>query len=112
MTPAEAARILAVATTFDARLTPPSREDAAARALAWSEALAKNMTVDDAIRAVIRHYASQTTAIMPAHVNAAWRDRCRAEREEKERASITAVHVGVPMPPEIRAQLKAIGRQT
>lgn len=111
MNPSEAAKILAMAVTLDARLKPPSREDAQARAVAWSATLDDDLPVSAAERIVADHYRESTEALMPAHVNRAWRSYRKqmlaAQREEAERRSIaSAAEAAVPMPDEVRAMLK------
>jgi hypothetical protein len=110
VTPSEAAKVLAVAVTFDSRLTPPSREDSIARAQAWSLALDERMTEQEAIRLVIDHYRESSDSLMPASLNKAyWRSR----EAGKERAITSdalddhrrAMEVAVPMPPEIKQQI-------
>ncbi len=112
MTPADAARLLAVAGTFDPRLRPPSPEDAEARSLAWAGALDEDMPPEWAQRAVVKHYADTTEAVMPAHVNRAWRAHRRAEAERAATQRALDVAPGVPMPPEIREQIKALASKT
>lgn len=103
MTPEQAARVLAVAGAYDARLTPPSHADAMARAVAWAEALHSEMPPEWAVREVIRHYAEQTGVLMPAHLNTAWRLHRRAEAERKAARAAIDVPPGVPMPDEVRS---------
>lgn len=112
MTPDDAARLLAVAGTFDARLRPPSPEDAQARALAWSAALMQDMPPTFAQQAIVAHYAETTDAVMPAHVNTRW--RAHRHREAEREASRRALDVpeGIPMPPEVKAQIKALLHKT
>jgi len=109
MNPEQAAKVLAIAGTYDQRLTPPSREDAMARALAWSQALRGDMPVDWAQQAVVRHYSDQTTPVMPAHLNTAWRTHRRAEIERTQQAALLATPTGVvPMPAEVKAEWQRI----
>lgn len=112
MTPAECAKVLAVAATIDPRLRPPSLEDATARAQAWAQVLDHRMPVDWAVRGVARHYAESTDSLMPAHLNAAWRAERRAqvERAEAERLRLDSPE-GVPMPPEIRERWRSLAGQ-
>ena len=42
--------------------------------MAWHEVLDPNMTLDDGLECVTRHYASSTEMIMPAHVNKIWKE--------------------------------------
>ena len=111
--PSEAARVLAVAATFDPRLNPPSREDSMARAQAWSLALDPDLTENDAIQLVIEHYRDHTTAVLPATVNAAWRIK-RSQEAERSRSTLaleaqrSAAASAVPMPPEIKQALHKI----
>lgn len=110
MTPADAARVLAVAGTFDARLRPPSPEDADARAMAWAAALSPSMTPEYAQRAVVAHYADRTDAVMPAHLNERWKSYRARELDQEQSRRMLEAPPGVPMPPEVKAALGLIGR--
>jgi hypothetical protein len=105
---AEAARVLAAAGTFDARHTPPTKEDARVRAEGWARALHPAMPVEFAIGAVVEHYGRTTQAVMPAHVNDAWRAHARRLAEEQQRQALTSAPAGVPMPPELKQQWAAL----
>jgi len=113
MTPSEAAKVLAVAVTFDARLTPPSREDSVARAQAWAMALDQDMTEQEAIRMVVEHYRRSAESIMPAMLNQEHR-RTREQNAEREAATRIleqhrkAAEEAVPMPPEIREAINRL----
>lgn len=109
LSPQDAAKVLAVAATFDPRLRPPSPEDARARATAWASVLHERMTVEWAVRAVGAHYASETTMLMPAHLNAQHRLHRDREREEGQRAQRALQPANaVPMPPAVRGQIQAV----
>ncbi len=114
MTPREAASLLAIAGAYDQRLTPPSQEDAKARAVAWSAALDTDMPVEWARQQVTRHYAERTTVLMPADINTAWRverrDMKRRALEDQRRLEIEASRAdAVPMPDWVREQMRNIG---
>lgn len=108
MSPDECARILAIAGTYDSRLTPPSRADAQARSVAWSKALHETMPVDWAADAVVDHYANQTSQLMPAHLNQAWKSSRRAAAERRAAETALAASDGVPMPEHIKAEITRI----
>lgn len=117
MTPAEAATVLAVAATFDARLRPPTEEDSRLRAQAWAATLDLDMPVEEARALVNDHYRNFTDCLMPAHLNQLWRTRKRKLSEsfhsELTMKSISAAEqVAVPMPPHVRQQLDAMLRST
>lgn len=61
---ADAAAVLAYASAGDNRTV--TRE----ASLIWAESLKADMTVDEARRAVISHFANSTDYLQPAHVNA------------------------------------------
>lgn len=116
MKPAEAGTVLAVASAFDARLTPRSDEDAEAKAYAWALALDSDMPTDWARRFVAKHYAEASTTIMPADVNAAWRRERRAmndaERANRQKLEIEAAEANaVPMPDEIKNRIHALANK-
>lgn len=102
----EAAKVLAIAATFDPRLKPPSPQDARLRAEAWRAALIDAMDPRWAQDAVVAHYASSTEALMPAHLNRAW----KSFREQQAMRKPIERGPGVPMPPEVKAQIEAVLR--
>lgn len=109
MTPEQAAKVLAVAATYDQRLTPPTREDALARSLAWAQALRPDMSPEWAQQAVVAHYAEHTTVLMPAHLNSSWKSYRRAEIERSQHSALMATTAeGVPMPDEVRALWRSL----
>lgn len=109
MTPEQAAGVLAVAATFDPRLTPPSPADATLRAQAWAAALHPQMAPEWAQRAVVGHYAASREAIMPAHLNEAWRAHRAVERsrEQSEQMRLSAA-AAVPMPAHLKGAIRAL----
>lgn len=105
VTPQEAARVLAVACTLDARLTPSSTEDARARATLWAATLHPEMAPTWAEEAVVSHYRRSGDVIMPATLNEAYRavrDRQRSDSmlAEQRRHRSKAV----PMPADFRTR--------
>lgn len=100
MTQAEVAVLLALANGHDQR----QRVDDV-RVRAWSSLIdqeAPDMPLSWAQERVNRHYASQTTMLMPAHLVAAWRhERAR----ESDRAAIPS-GAGTPMPPWFRERAR------
>lgn len=112
MTPDDAARLLAVAGTFDPRLRPPTPEDAQARALAWAAALHSQMPQAWAQQAIIDHYSETTDAVMPAHINNRYRSyRAREAEKEASRRALEQPE-GIPMPPEVKEKIRAFLRNT
>lgn len=111
MTPSEAATILAVASTLDARLRPVNENDADTKAKAWAITLDTDLPVDVARKLVLNHYKEATTSIMPANLNRAWRDHKRTLNEKQRETERRLEHqkqqaLAVPMPETIREQLK------
>ena len=114
MNPFEAATVLAVAATLDNRLNPPSVEDSQIRAKAWAATLDPDLPVDVARRLVTAHYRERTEAVMPAHLNKAWRAERKRLSDEQHSMSLMyeiaeASQVAVPMPAEIKAMIERIG---
>lgn len=106
MSPEDCARLLAIAGTYDNRITPPTRSDAQARSIGWSKALDHDMNLEFAIEAIIDHYANETNSLMPAHINRAWRAHRKAEAERRH--AITAIPDNpdaIPMPESFKAEL-------
>ena len=103
----DVAKVLGIAATFDQRLKPPTPQDARLRAEAWRAALIDAMDPRWAQDAVVAHYAASTEALMPAHLNRAW----RAFRESESMRKPIERGPGVPMPPQIKAQIQAMLRE-
>lgn len=113
MTPDNAARLLAIAGTLDPRLKPPTAEDAQARSLAWAAALHADMDPAWAQQAIVAHYAHETTSLMPAHLNTAWRTHSRNLRQrahdlDARRRRAEEQRIAVPMPPEFRERIRSV----
>jgi|AntAceMinimDraft_11_1070367.scaffolds.fasta_scaffold04105_5 hypothetical protein len=117
MTPAEAATVLALAVTLDVRLKPPSREDAQARAVAWSQTLDSDLLLVTAQRLVVDHYSETTDSLMPAHVNKAWRVLRKQQRQlssdDAVRQSFNdAAANAIPMPFDVKELLQKTVKKT
>jgi hypothetical protein len=107
----EAAQVLAIAATLDFKHTPPTADDAKARAITWSAALDHDLVLADARGIVVKHYAERDETITPAMVNRAWRS-IRTKRNQdaaRQARSIEAVR-GVPMPDVVRQMLTGLGK--
>lgn len=87
MNPQEAAKVLAKAAAYD------NRQATQAAALAWAEALDRDMPLADALRIVGEHYRDERSWVMPADINRRWRSLGKARLE-------TAVRMGLPEPPD------------
>lgn len=87
MNPTEAAQVLAKAAAYD------NRQATQAAALAWAEALDRDMPLQDALRIVGEHYRDERAWVMPADINRRWRALGKARLE-------TAQRMGLPEPPD------------
>lgn len=87
MTPQEAAKALAKAAAYD------NRQPNQAAALAWAEALDKDLPLQDALRIVTEHYRDERAWIMPADINRRWRALGKTRLE-------AAIRKGLPAPPD------------
>lgn len=87
MNTTEAAQVLAKAAAYD------NRQPDQAAALAWAEALDRDMPLTDALRIVGEHYRDERAWVMPADINRRWRSLGKARLE-------TAVRMGLPEPPD------------
>ena len=115
MTPDEASLILAVASAFDYRMTPPSVDDARIRARAWAEVLDVDLSSQDARYLVMRHYAENDESMTPARLNRAWRllRKKRMDEANQERSRLREIEADLnssPMPEEVRELLRQLGQ--
>lgn len=87
MNPQEATQVLAKAAAYD------NRQPDQAAALAWAEALDRDLPLQDALRIVGEHYREERAWVMPADINRRWRALGKARLE-------TAQRMGLPEPPD------------
>ncbi len=108
MNPSEAATVLGVIVSVDARLTARSKEDAENRSKAWALTLDTDMPVELARGLALTHYRESTDSLMPATLNRLWRQHRKTIREA-ERAIIESESLreqalnAVPMPDDFKA---------
>lgn len=82
MTPQEASKVLAKAAAYD------NRQPDQAAALAWSEALDRDLPLPDALRIVSEHYQDERAWIMPADINRRWRTLGKTRLANAERRGL------------------------
>lgn len=107
MTPQEAAKVLAKAAAYD------NRQPNEAAALAWAEALDRDLPLADALRIVGEHYRDERTWIMPADINRRWRTLGKTRISEAERLGLPEAPADIADDPQAwltwkRSQIRAI----
>lgn len=107
MTPQEAAKVLAKASAYD------NRQPNEAAALAWHEALDRDLPLPDALRIVSEHYQDERTWIMPADINRRWRALGKSRIAEAERKGLPEAPADIADNPQAwltwkRTQIRAI----
>ena len=107
MTPQEAAKVLGKASAYD------NRQPNEAAALAWSEALDRDLPLPDALRLVSEHYQDERTWIMPADINRRWRTLGKSRLAEAERKGLHNAPADIADDPQAwltwkRTQIRAI----
>lgn len=107
MTPQEAAKVLAKASAYD------NRQPNEAAALAWSEALDRDLPLPDALRIVGEHYRDERVWIMPADINRRWRTLGKTRLAEAERLGLPEAPDDIADDPQAwltwkRTQIRAI----
>lgn len=110
MTPAEVARVLAVAAAADPRHRTTDPAEASRRVEVWAAVLHPDMPLEWAAQAVLAHYAARTEALVPADLN----HRFKAHRGAQASAASAAERraaVGVPMPDYVRAAYRSLPRR-
>lgn len=80
------------------------------RVAAWQEILDEDITYDFAIKVVKDHYGAETKAMMPAHVNQAWRSIRKAEREREKTRALSG-SVRVDRSPEVELEIEELKRK-
>ena len=107
MTPQEASKVLAKASAYDNR-----RPDQAA-ALAWAEALDRDLPLPDALRIVSEYYRDERAWVMPADINRRWRALGRERLAEADRKGLPEAPDDIADDPQAwitwkRTQIRAI----
>ena len=107
MTPQEASKVLAKAAAYD------NRQPDQAAALAWSEALDRDLPLQDALRIVSEHYQDERTWIMPADINRRWRTLGKTRLANAERNGLPEAPDDIADDPQAwltwkRTQIRAI----
>lgn len=98
-------RLLGAITQVDDRLSLDKF-----RVAAWVEILDQDMPYEFAIQAIKDHYGSETTVIMPAHINRAWRN-LRREQKEIEKTKELTNHNRAKISPETQLQLEELRKR-
>lgn len=80
------------------------------RVAAWAEILDKDMPYAFGIQTIKDHYGSETTVVMPAHLNRAWRS-LRRERKEIEKTKQLTSHNRANISPETQLQLDELRKR-
>lgn len=107
MTPQDAAKVLAKAAAYD------NRQPNEAAALAWSEALDRDLPLPDALRIVGEHYRDERVWIMPADINRRWRTLGKTRLADAERLGLPEAPDDIADDPQAwltwkRTQIRAI----
>lgn len=107
MTPQDAAKVLAKAAAYD------NRQPNEAAALAWSEALDRDLPLPDALRIVCEHYRDERVWIMPADINRRWRTLGKTRLADAERRGLPEAPDDIADDPQAwltwkRTQIRAI----
>lgn len=107
MTPQEASKVLAKAAAYD------NRQPDQAAALAWSEALDRDLPLQDALRIVSEHYRDERAWIMPADINRRWRTLGKTRLANAERRGLPDAPADIADDPQAwltwkRTQIRAI----
>lgn len=109
MNKAEIAKVLAVASSIDARLSAADETAFRAKIEGWSLALSESMTFEFARDAVGKHYKSATDSVMPAHLNAMWTAHRSREHEIDSVRAIGSSQKSQGMSDDVRAKLVEMG---
>lgn len=109
MNRSEIAKVLAVASAIDARLSAADENAFRAKVEGWSLALSESMTFEFARDAVGRHYKSATDSVMPAHLNAMWTAHRSREHDIDNVRAIGSSQKSQGMPDDVRAKLVELG---
>ena len=109
MNKAEVGKILAIASSIDARLGAADETAFRAKVEGWSLALNETMDFEFARDAIGKHYKSATDSLMPAHLNAMWNSHRSREHEIDNVRAIGSSPRSQGMPDDVRRKLVELG---
>jgi vacuolar-type H+-ATPase subunit C/Vma6 len=109
MNKAEVGKILAIASSIDARLGAADENAFRAKVEGWSLALSETMEFEFARDAIGKHYKSATDSVMPAHLNAMWTAHRSRQHEIDNVRAIGTSPKSQGMPDDVRAKLVELG---
>ena len=109
MNKAEVGKILAIASSIDARLGAADETAFRAKVEGWSLALSETMDFEFARDAIGKHYKSATDSLMPAHLNAMWNSYRSREHEIDNVRAIGSSPRSQGMPDDVRRKLVELG---
>ena len=102
--------ILAMASSYDARLTAGDDAEKLNRAKAWQAAIDRDLSYEQCREYVIAHYSDHKTALMPADINLRWRKHKAHNRPIEATKQLTSQikadrSRATGMPQKVREQL-------
>ena len=109
MNKAEVGKILAIASSIDARLGAADETAFRAKVEGWSLALSETMDFEFARDAIGKHYKNATDSLMPAHLNAMWNSHRSREHEIDNVRAIGSSPRSQGMPDDVRRKLVELG---
>lgn len=109
MNKAEVGKILAIASSIDARLSAADETAFRAKVEGWSLALSETIDFEFARDAIGKHYKSATDSLMPAHLNAMWNSHRSREHEIDNVRAIGSSPRSQGMPDDVRRKLVELG---
>lgn len=109
MNKAEVGKILAIASSIDARLSAADENAFRAKVEGWSLALSETMDFEFARDAIGKHYKNATDSLMPAHLNAMWNSHRSREHEIDNVRAIGSSPRSQGMPDDVRRKLVELG---
>lgn len=109
MNKADIGKILAIASTIDARLSAADENAFRAKVEGWSLALSESMDFEFARDAVGKHYKTERDSLMPAHLNAMWTSHKSRQHEIDNVRAIGSAPRSQGMPDDVRRKLVEMG---
>ena len=109
MNKAEVGKILAIASSIDARLSAADETAFRAKVEGWLLALSETMDFEFARDAIGKHYKNATDSLMPAHLNAMWNSYRSREHEIDNVRAIGSSPRSQGMPDDVRRKLVELG---
>lgn len=107
----EMSKLLASVSLIDPRISRRDDTEKELMAKAWLVVIGDEVPFEFAAKCAQEHYRNATETFMPYHIVSKWKQERDKQREKEHFAVITDKSESVPMPDNVRALIKDLGKR-